>query len=377
MLLVKAGPQNLTLGAEPSWPTPQLHGCLSGCFARHPQAFTTQQILRKDTMSEPEITEAELNKLAIDDVADIPDDSDSDLDETTISIGLNTTGLTGDRGSGYYVRNDPSAPYQRATVTERRGIIEVRCKSREIIHGGLTPDSEDNATLLVYDLYLDTTRRSRRILSAALEFEFSSSEPGTPAPEVQAIAPDGRIVLLPSSLEESVMHGTELNASAGQIATLGASAKWEKTVSRTRTDDARVTGHIFSDDYGKGVGASWTLHENAQLKSGVPSFMRFAILLNRKYDESKFQCSVKIKAEADWKSETGRLFGSTPVDDPVLFDPSLKPTNKLRKCYDLKHLEGLNLDDFVDIVFDKTLKKKGFVRISEIGIGSHTGGLVI
>ncbi|KAJ4188669.1 hypothetical protein NW767_011777 [Fusarium falciforme] len=286
---------------------------------------------------------------------ELPEDEDWDEDETSISIGLNKKG---EKGSGYRTRNDPSAPFQRATVTERRGIIQVRCKSREVIHGGLSVDSGENATLLVYDLYLDTTKRSRRILSATLEFEFSSNVPGVRAPEVQAIAPAGRVTLLSSTQEESLTRGTEVNAGVSQFADIGGTVKWEKTVSRTTSDDSRVTGHIFSDDYGRGVGASWVLHENSSIRSGTPSFMRCAILLNRKYDEENFECKITINAEADWKSEMGKLFGSTPKDDPILFDPTLPPTNKLRKEYDIENLGAVDLDDFVDIVFDRTLKKK-------------------
>lgn len=284
---------------------------------------------------------------------ELPEDSDWDEDETSISIGLQKTG---EKGSGFHTRNDPSAPFQRTTVTERRSIIQVRCKSREIIHGGLSLDSGENATLLVYDLYLDTTKRSRRILSAKLEFEFRSNVPGVRAPEVQAIAPSGRIALLSSTQEESLTRGTEVNAGVSQFADIGGTLKWEKTVSRTTNDDARVTGHIFSDEYGNGVGASWVLHENRSIQSGTPSFMRCAILLNRKYDEENFECRIMINVEADWKSETGRLFGTTPRDDPILFDPTLPPTNKLRKEYDMENLGAVDLDDFVDIVFDKTLK---------------------
>ncbi|KAL6878818.1 hypothetical protein J3F83DRAFT_724008 [Trichoderma novae-zelandiae] len=285
----------------------------------------------------------------------IDSDPDSDLEDTSVSIGLNKTG---ERGSGYHTRNDPSNKYQRQTVTERRGIIEVRCKSRDVIHGILSEETGESATLLVYDFYLDTTRRSRRIVSASLEFEFGSSVAGVPAPQVQAIAPAGRITLLRSTQEESVKHGAGVNAGVGEFgATAGGSVSWEKTVSRTTSDDARVTGHIFSDDYGKGVGASWTIHENSTVKSGTPSLLRCAILLNRGFDDNQFQCKVRIKVEADWKSEMGRLFGSTPPDDPVLFDPDMPPTNKLRK-YDADNLGSIDLDDFVDIVFDKQLKKK-------------------
>lgn len=284
-------------------------------------------------------------------------DSDSDLEYTSVSIGLNKTG---EHGSGYHTRNDPSAPFQRPTVAERRGIIEVRCKSREIIHGALSADAEDNATLLVYDLHLDTTRRSRRIVSATLEFEFGSTVPGTPAPQVHAIAPAGRVTLLASTQEESLTRGAEVKAGAGELGVnVGGAVKWEKTVARTTNDDARVTGHIFSDDYGKGIGVSWVATENRSLKSGVPSFLRCAVLLNRGGYDSNFQCKVRIKAEADWKSEMGRLFGSTPPDDPVLFDPSLPPTNKLRKSgYDTENLGSIELDDLVEIRFHKALKNE-------------------
>ncbi|SPO04698.1 uncharacterized protein DNG_07383 [Cephalotrichum gorgonifer] len=286
-------------------------------------------------------------------------DSTSDLDYASVKVGLDKTG---ERGSGYHTRNDPSAPYQRPTVTERRGIIEVRCKSREIVHGFLSADGEEkSATLLVYDLHLDTTRRSRRIISASLDFEFASSEPGGRAPEVHSIAPAGRVTLLPSTQDESTTSGGGLEAGAGPMGVnIGGSVKWEKTVTRTTGDDARVGGYIFSDDYGRGVGASWDLYENKSVKSGVPSFLRCAILLDRGDDaEGEFECRVRIKAEADWKTEMGRLFGSTPGDDPLLFDPTLPPTNKLRKeGYDVDNLGSLDLDDFVDIVFGKAFKRK-------------------
>ncbi|PTB69718.1 hypothetical protein BBK36DRAFT_1111428 [Trichoderma citrinoviride] len=304
---------------------------------------------------DPEINNDQISDDEIDNEELVDADYDSDLEDTSISIGLNKTG---ERGSGYHTRNDPTNKYQRQTVTERRGIIEVRCKSRDVIHGILSEETGQNATLLVYDFYLDTTRKSRRIVSASLEFEFGSSVPGAPAPQVQAIAPAGRITLLQSTQEESVKRAVDVNAGVSEFgANAGGTVSWEKTVSRTTSDDARVTGHIFSDDYGKGVGASWTIHENSTIKSGTPSFLRCAILLNRGFDDNQFQCKVRIRVEADWKSEMGRLFGSTPPDDPVLFDPDMPPTNKLRK-YDTENLGSIDLDEFVDIVFDKQLKKK-------------------
>ncbi|KOS23164.1 hypothetical protein ESCO_003927 [Escovopsis weberi] len=295
-----------------------------------------------------------IEEMPMDDVL-VESDFDSDLDDTSVSIGLDKTG---EKGSGYHTRNDPTAPYQRQTVTERRGIIEVQCKSRDIVHGVLGEKGEELGTLLVYDFYLDTTKRSRRVISASLEFEFASIARGAPAPQVHAISPAGRVTLLPTTQDESIVSGTEANADLAQFgASLGGKVKWEKTVTRTTNDEARVTGRIFSDDYGKGIGASWTLQENPSIKSGTPSFLRCAILLNRGFDESKFQCRVKVKVEADWKSQMGKFFGSTPADDPILFDPELPPTNKLRE-YNVDDLSSVNLDDISDIIFDKVIKKK-------------------
>ncbi|KAK4458239.1 hypothetical protein QBC42DRAFT_277227 [Cladorrhinum samala] len=260
------------------------------------------------------------------------------LDETSFSIGLGKTG----KGE-YHVRNDPSAPYQRQSVIENPGILEIQCKSREIIHGRLSPEPDEYATLLVYDIHLESSKRSRRITSAAVKFEFSSSEPGQPSPKVLRIAPFRKWSVSPSTQQEATTVGGELSIGAEFVANVGATAKWEKTVSRTTEDEAQVTGSIWSDDFGNPRSAKWVLTENRSTKSGVPSFFRCAILLGRSHN-GLFESQVMIEVDSDWKSKVERLFGSTPRDDPVLFDPEFPPTNKLRKQgYDMDNLESLDL----------------------------------
>ncbi|KAK3320314.1 hypothetical protein B0T19DRAFT_285601 [Cercophora scortea] len=279
---------------------------------------------------------------------------DEDLEQASMTIVL---GKSGELDSSYRLRNDPSAPFQRQGVVDRRGVVEVQCQSREIIHGALSPDADEFATLLVYDVRFDSTRRSRRITSATVKFEFSSSVSVARVlqPLVHSIAPDGRVALLPSTQEESVTRGAEIStgALAEMIASVGASVKWEKTVIRTTNDDARVIGSPVWDEYGKQVGAKFVLNENRSIKSGVPSLLRCVLLLSRP-DESLFQCKVTIKAETDWKSEIGsKLFGdSTDRDDPVLFDPAMAPTNKLRKAgYDMDNLGSVDLKSLQEIRF--------------------------
>lgn len=285
------------------------------------------------------------------------EDEDEDLGEASVVVRL---GPTGERGSGYHILNDPEKPYQREMAVDRHGVAEIQCRSREIVHGRLSssdagPDADDAdayASLLVYDIHMNARKASRRIVSATVEFEFRSSEAGARDPEVYKIGPLGRVGVLPTQRDETTTVGGELSVSAPQlVGDVGATCKAERTVSRTTNDEARVTGFVWSDDYGRPVTARWMLAENRSIKSGVPSFLRCAIVLTR--PDNFFECRVTIRAESDWKSSVERLFGSTPHDDPILFDPALKPTNKLRKAgYDTDNLGALDLKaEFVDIRF--------------------------
>lgn len=303
-----------------------------------------------------------LDEAPIDDLVDDSGEEDEDLDEASALVDLSPTG---DSGSHYRLRNDPASPFQRETAVERRGVIEIQCKAREIVHGKLSSsldvsdyDAKPYATLLVYDIHMNTSKASRRIVSARVEFEFFSSVQNAPAPTVHKIGPFGRLSVLPTSQEETKTVGGELGLSGGpeMVASLGVKGTVEKSVSRTTTDEARVMGSIWHDTYEHPVIAQWNLHENQSAKSGVPSFLRCAILLARA-EENLFEATVKIKAETDWKSSLQssavRMLGGTPHDDPILFDPSRKPTNKLRKAgYDTENLGELDLGtEFVDIRF--------------------------
>ncbi|KAJ4022740.1 hypothetical protein NW766_001787 [Fusarium irregulare] len=280
-------------------------------------------------------------------------EADAQLEDTSVSIGLN---ISAGKNNEFHTLNDPSAPIQRSTITDRQGIIQVQCFSRDIIHGYLSPE-EGNATLLVYDLLLDTAKRSRRIRRATINFEFMGSGDAV-QPEVVKIAPFRRTCLLATSAEQSKTQGYGVSAGVNQVANIESSAKWEKTVTQTTDDSARVTGRICSDKYGRGVGAEWSLFENESIDSGTPSFMRFLILLNRGESEKNFECKVTIKVKADWKTSVGELVGFTPRDDPILFDPTFPPTNKLRKPYDIENLGSLDMDEFVKIEFGKDLRNE-------------------
>ncbi|KAH7628775.1 hypothetical protein B0T09DRAFT_358910 [Sordaria sp. MPI-SDFR-AT-0083] len=239
-------------------------------------------------------------------------------------------------------------------VVERRGIMEVRCRSREVVHGRLEPGIGKYATLLVYDVSFKTIKKSRRVTWVKVEFTFASSEGNSRMPEVWSIAPAGTVPLLQSSQEETVRTLSKLTAGAPELlANVNASIEREKTVTKMTSDSARVIGITTCDEFGQQVGASWIMEENKALKSGVPSLIRCVMLVRRR-DNRRFECNVSIDTKADWKTELGRLVGSTrETDDPVYFDPQLPPFSRLRKVdeYDLANLLSVDLDALAEIRF--------------------------
>lgn len=270
------------------------------------------------------------------------------LDEYSVTLDLQKTG---EPGSGYRTRNDPSWPFQRQVVVERRGILEVRCRSRMIVHGLLSPGQDECATLLVYDINLDSTKRSRRIISATVEFRFEPGDSKTAKPIVRSIAPMGRVTLGESSQQEVTTTGGTISASGGMmpVANISGSLMREKKIYRTTSDSARVVGNFMSDEFGNITGASWFLDENRTSKSGVPSLLRCAMLLARE-DEDFFQCRVRISVDADWKTGLGNLAASTPRTDPILFNPGLPPSSDLpQSVYDVNQLGSIDLVGLMDV----------------------------
>jgi len=256
----------------------------------------------------------------------------------------------GDEGSGFRFENDPSRPQQRSNITERKGAIDVRCVGKDVVHGFLK-DGEDPATLIVYEFQFDPRKPGRRIISVNAKFLFSPRNGGS-EPVVVKVAPRGRMTLVPTKQTESTVNSREGKLGAAQFgAELAGSAKWEKTVSRETTDATTIVGSIdtLTRNYGEPNAASWSLMENQSTKTGVPAFFRTAVLLRRE-DDGEFESTFEIDVKADMVSRLAKLFGKTPIDDPIIYDPTMKPTNKLRE-YDTDNLDDINLQELSLVAF--------------------------
>jgi len=288
----------------------------------------------------------------------VEEEQDNDLPSFDISLSEK-----GDDGSSFRTQNDPSAPYQRSNYIERKGAIDIRCSCLDIIHGQFSSESGMFATLIILQFRFDARKRARRFQSADIELEFKGMKPGESGPEVYSIAPVGKMSLVPTTQTEEISRkaGLQLGAAApiGGITATG-SVGWKKTVIRDTSDETTVIGSIDlkGRNWGPSNCASWTLLENETTKTGVPSSLRTAILLKRR-DEKPFQCVVKIDVVVDTKSRMERMFGAKgrdPKDDPVLFDPEIEPTNKLRE-YDLEELGAFDLESACDVKMTTVLNE--------------------
>lgn len=285
-------------------------------------------------------------------------EEEEDEDENVFDISLDPAG---DEGSSFRTRNDPSAPYQRANVTERKGALDIRCTCLDVVHGLLSPEAQELATLIVLNFKFDSRKTARRISAVNITLRFAPEHPGDPEPEVFQIAPYDSMVMVQTTQTEDKKKtaGVKLGAPPLAGVELGAELGWESNVNRETTDATKVIGSIdlLGRTYGNADSASWTLLENSTTQTGVPSTMRTAILLKRQ-DEQPFRCDFKIDAKVDpissIEGRLQRLFGGRPKDDPLLFDPQMQPTNKLQ-TYDLTTLGSVDLGTLSGVTFQTVL----------------------
>lgn len=260
----------------------------------------------------------------------------------------------GDKESGFHTKNDSEDPYHRSNVTQRKGAVDVKCSCIDIIHGQWGPDEpKSKATLVVLLFRFDPRRKARRIAEANIEFRFfDMKDRPRKNPEVVDISLNSSFSLVPTKRQESITKGAEGTAGGGFAgAELSGTLKWEKTIDQETTDATHVVGSIYrlGADVGPDNAATWTLSENATVKTGVPASMRVGILLKRKTDDD-FKCTVELTTKADFRTRMESLTGKREDDDPILFRTTLPPTNKLFK-YDVDNLGSFDVTSVEDVTF--------------------------
>ena len=251
----------------------------------------------------------------------------------SFKIGL---GEIGDEGAEYHERRrNEIGQIQRQNVVDRNGRLVVQCDLSEVVHGQLSSDvnSSEPATVIIFDFRFLPTRQSCRFTNVDISVTFRDEKGrGWYDPEVRQIAPLGRFSLQPTTKKIELKRSGNASLSGGAVVPVGAGFACELTQSVSQTFEMRVVG-MTTFAKGKASGrkniARWSLLENTSQTSGVPSYLRTAVLLCRRPGDdegSQFTASVEIDARVDFVSSLRNMFGSIPEDDPVIFDPREKPT---------------------------------------------------
>ena len=240
-----------------------------------------------------------------------------------------------------------------------------------VVHGTLSTEGSP-ATLLVMRFEFQPEKNQRRFKSVAVKMIFSKGSDSVAGPEVYRIAPSGAWSLLPSKIPVETSHtvSPSLQGGTGPVTgTLGYQWQFKKTMNKENA--ARITGAIraLGPDKSRKNTVTWTLLENPDTNSGIPTLLQTAILLKRDRvtldvddrDGEKFKATLDIHGEADllttWKDRiqcvTKSLKGRDEKGEDVIFNPRWSRGN----VKDPNNLEDEDLDTFTKVVTLQQIKE--------------------
>ena len=299
----------------------------------------------------------------------VKDESELDLGEDVESFDID---IAPQGEGGLHIKNSKKQPFQRDTVHQERGAVDIKCSLVDVVHGLWSPHDDDYpyGSLIVLQFRFDPGKRAAHISYAKISVRFFGWDADDEHPGVAKVSLDGSYILVPTKHQEKITSSAEVNAGVNGVphVDLGTTLKWEKTTDKTRKDATRVSGAtcIVDVDTDPANCAEWKLFENESFKSGIPTAIQVGILLKRDSD-ADFKCTVDIESDVNFSAKVGRWLGGRDIDDPVLFSPTKKkPTNKLM-VYDKwrNNLSSFDLKLVEDVTFKTILK--GTVKKAILG----------
>lgn len=274
------------------------------------------------------------------------------LEAFVISLGPDD----GEGGFHFDARNNPARPFQRETVHDDRRGVAVKCSLLDVAHGKYLPESQgSDASLVVFGFRFDRgANGGGHIKAATITVTFLGEYDDDDHPGVMGLSFNGTYSVLETTQTETVTRGVGASVSGSVLnaAQITLDRKYEEVVTRQTSDATYISGSScrIGVDYDPDNAVQWKLRENETMGTGVPGYLRMGVLLQRPV-QAKFRCTVEIKSDVDVKSKIKRLFGGKPKDDPVLFDPGMKATNRLREYNVLNLGGGGDLAQVDDVTF--------------------------
>ncbi|KAF5660677.1 hypothetical protein FHETE_8840 [Fusarium heterosporum] len=223
------------------------------------------------------------------------------------------------------VRNNPTDPFQRSVIVDRASQCGIQADLAGVIHGSMSPGKEP-ATLLVFEFKFRVRKRDRRIKSASVTISFHG---GNDDPAVVNFAPSEL-----SSRQSVTEFAREVNAEIGipgagivDFGGPGRTTQWQSNDSAKLQAIKSFKPKAGSSDIAGQINTvTWTMLENTTVRSGLPPYLKTAILLQRRTDE-KFLATISIETDVSgfsFRDFQGDILGDR-VDDPVFFDPRAPP----------------------------------------------------
>lgn len=257
----------------------------------------------------------------------------------------------------YHLRNEkdkfgnPIPHRKTATGTDREGnarLMSVVGLMPTVVHGQSADG--DPHTLIVFEWSATPERQGLRFREVTIEVRFAANgkrggaeaeavelrRRGFPLsnwdPEVVKAVPTGVEWYDRSSHRVGGKSTLELGFSVGFDPYFSIAPKYtmERDTSATATAAVSVVGRPFvvaAPGRSRNNAVRWTMLENESQRSGVPAYLRTAVLLKRELqDDGLFLGYVKVETHVSWwedlMEKKRKMTGDIKLDHPIIFDPT-------------------------------------------------------
>lgn len=203
-----------------------------------------------------------------------------------------------------------------------------------MIHGRMSPTSDKQATLLVYEFKF-LSRRETRIKAADILFEFHARSQAlgdgrAVGPSVVDVRPKGQTRMAETSERRAATYGISLNVGPSIP---GVEAGVTASSERSNTKDVKhyttITGDNPADmEWGDHYQARFTLEENKSQESGIPTQVTVVILLERENGDD-FEMIPVIEITPNFRGRIASLASARAPDEPVYFNTQEAPFDRL------------------------------------------------
>lgn len=252
----------------------------------------------------------------------------------------------------------------------KAGLMTVKGRMPTVVHGFGSDAKGRPYTLVVLEWFAARTTLDLRFREVMIEVSFEAHGKRGKAeedarrlagrgasraywdPEVVDMAPLATANYYHSTHTVTEKHSLELSAQVKFEPWFSAGPKyvWERGQNVEHHDSVQVTGEFARVKHGAmhNDGARWIMLENASKKSGVPTYMRTAVLLRRRnHDDGQFVGRVKVHYRSSSKFHDVKMMavsaaGRLPQDQPIIFDPRVQTAVS---SFDASNLANIPLQD--------------------------------